>query len=35
MGREQWAGLGINVRILRNFRKSIYAVYERVCAKMF
>jgi len=35
MGREQGADLGINVRILRNFRKWIYVVYERVCGKMF
>jgi hypothetical protein len=35
MGREEWADLDINVRILRNFKKWIYAVHERVCAKMF
>jgi hypothetical protein len=28
MGRVQWADLDINVRILRNFRKWIYAVHK-------
>jgi hypothetical protein len=35
MGREQWVHLDINVRILTTFRKWIYAVHEKVYAKVF